>query len=99
MQKQKSFEHTRFSGDVIREAYEKLLGLASDREEVIDSKSLTVEHDDSTWNYDEIENFLPIIENLKNMQDSECRVPHLILSSMPTRLLFLYQFQLIRVAR
>jgi predicted nucleotide-binding protein len=58
MQKEKLYANTRFGAEVLREAVDALLRLAilEPKEEV--RMLLSVEHDDSEWTYDSLEEFL-----------------------------------------
>lgn len=57
MEKQKEYNLTRFSGDVIKEAYETFVIIAKQLGEEINLRTLLVEHHDSTWRYDDITEF------------------------------------------
>ena len=58
MQKKKEFLEVRFNPDVLKDAADALHAIASKDDINIDSYHLEVEHDDSTWKYDSIEEFL-----------------------------------------
>ena len=58
MKKQKKYENTRFSADVLKEALDAFLRVAPLPEKTTSVVSLEVEHDDSTWSYDHVEEFL-----------------------------------------
>lgn len=58
MQKQKNYDDTRFSADVLVLAERRLREVASNVGAELTFYDLTVEHDDSTWKHDSIEEFL-----------------------------------------
>lgn len=58
MEKQKRYERTRFSADVLKEAVATLKAVAAPEKAEPSSLSLQVEHDDSRWTYDALEEFL-----------------------------------------
>jgi predicted nucleotide-binding protein len=57
VQKEKEYENTRFSADVIREAFDVARELASRLGAELNGSLLSVEHDDSSWDYDSIDEF------------------------------------------
>jgi predicted nucleotide-binding protein len=58
MQKDKTYHHSRFSGDVLSRADAKLIEVSGQNASEIRRGILTVEHDDATWKYDSLEEFL-----------------------------------------
>lgn len=57
MQKEKTFKNTRFSVEILRELVEAFTQLAISLEVSWNTNGLDVEHPDSTWTYDELEEF------------------------------------------
>lgn len=58
MEKEKEYRDTRFSADVLKEAISATKEIAARTKVDLSDLHLTVEHDDSTWRYDTIEEFL-----------------------------------------
>lgn len=58
MNKHKNFSRTRFSAEVLTRAHEKLQAIANSTGGTVSIETLTVEHDDATWNYDSLQEFL-----------------------------------------
>ena len=58
MEKHKTFFHPHFPADVIQRADEKLKGIAQGDNLKFNYITLSVEHDDETWNHDNLTEFL-----------------------------------------
>jgi predicted nucleotide-binding protein len=58
MEKSKTYSSVRFNAEALKEAVDVIRSIAKRLEIEIDISRLTVEHDDSTWRYDKIEEFL-----------------------------------------
>jgi predicted nucleotide-binding protein len=58
MKKSKVYKETRFAADVVKEAIEATRKLVKQAKAKLAISTLTVQHDDSTWTYDTIEEFL-----------------------------------------
>ncbi|MEW9570184.1 TIR domain-containing protein [Rhodanobacter sp. Si-c] len=58
MQKAKTYTHTRFAAEVIREATVELVRLYGNEKITANYVNLSVEHDESEWKYDSLEEFL-----------------------------------------
>lgn len=58
MKKVKEYKNMRFNADVFREAIYSVKELAKESNTELKFSNLTVEHDDSSWHYDKIEEFL-----------------------------------------
>ena len=58
MEKEKQYVDTRFSAETLKDAVAATRDVAARTKADVSNLHLTVEHDDSTWNYDTIEEFL-----------------------------------------
>jgi predicted nucleotide-binding protein len=59
MKKRKKYPDTRFTAEVLKEAIVATREVAAREKADLSSTALSVEHDDSDWHYDTIEEFLP----------------------------------------
>lgn len=69
MKKEKEYFDTRFSADVLKEAVGVVKEIAARAKSEATNLRLRVEHDDSTWNYDTLEEFLADFRKYKGYAD------------------------------
>lgn len=69
MQKEKVYENVRFRAEALNEAYDKLFEFAALKGTCINCGILEVAHDDSTWTYDNKDEFFSDYRKFKNSAD------------------------------
>jgi hypothetical protein len=66
MRKQKLYKYIRFAPEVIVQADARIREIASKAKQSLDFAELSVEHDDSNWRYDSVEEFFADYRKYKN---------------------------------
>jgi hypothetical protein len=66
MRKTKTYDETRFSADVLKEAVLAVKEVAARAKADVSSLQLSVEHDESSWNYDTLDEFLADFRKFEN---------------------------------